>query len=290
MSTLLTLSYHVEPRLWHQPSPSGTIPAGDTMFGYSISSSGDRETSTTPPLSPPHPKQPRRKLPVGAMLSKPAQSSLARRAKTTSVSGGEMKRHVLGSLGGTTEVSTAFGLRPDVLRGSSSGDPPSREKRRGFFVGRRRVGSDPSHLESGVGAGDDYCTSGAGGSGTYPLQGGGQRRQDGSGAATAMVLDPYGSGSLDDLDPFMGLQGMFDFNFAESTDLFPGLSASLRLPETGAGNHVAGNKHAPKNNEVSISGSSDDDDDDGDDVVVSPIIVDELNETVRRQKKSRRPT
>ncbi|CAN0081325.1 unnamed protein product, partial [Hapterophycus canaliculatus] len=228
--------------------PPGTIAPGDILFGDS-NSTGTQKISTTPPLAPPQPNQRLRKLPVGAILSRPPKANLAYRTKNSSrasISGGEMKRNRFGTLGRTSEVSAAFGLHPDIDHESTSGDNPSRGKRQELFVSRSRTGSKASDL----------------------------------GRAGASV--DVASDSVDDLDPFMGLQGTFDFNFAESSISFPGLSASLRLPGTQMGNHTARRKNTRKKNAMensvmSISGSSDDDndeddDDDGDVVVVNPLF------------------
>ncbi|CAN0500935.1 unnamed protein product, partial [Ectocarpus sp. 12 AP-2014] len=88
-------------------------------------SSGLGTPSSLPP-SPPHPnpqqqQQQQPKLPPGAFPAKAQPTRGTKTAGRAAVSGGEIKRHGLGILGGrTSDLLAVFGLRPDGKLGTES--------------------------------------------------------------------------------------------------------------------------------------------------------------------------
>lgn len=214
-----------------------------------------------------------------------------KRTRKAAVAGGQIKRNGLGAAaGGTSDLSAAFGLRPDVRRASGFEDGPSREKCRGLFIGR--TGAAKGKHDGGDSDGDNFDDSGkfvgssgkscGGGGRLDPFEDSASPRRDEISAVELTEIDR--SDSLDDLDPFRGLQGTLDFNFAESIASAPGLAKSMGLSGKRKVGFTETYRVRKKNNEVSISGSSSEDDDGLERHVVNPLFAGELKRAVTYQR------
>ncbi len=190
------------------------------------------------------------------------------------VSGGALKRHGVGvGLGDTGEHSTAFGLQPAGRRLASGFEKgPVREKRRGLFIGRDSVDD-----------GDGENSGSSGGGGVDPFEDGQQPPQHQYPEMAAVGVDA----SLDDLDPFMGLQGTLDYNYAKSLASIAGLEESIRLSEESGGDSAgAGLRNTAQSSEVLISESSSEDDGrKRDKRVVNPMFVKQASRTFPRPER-----
>lgn len=198
----------------------------------------------------------------------PVVVKLPTKAKSTrnaaAVSGGQLKRIRLGAIGGPSDLSTAFGLRPSGRRGGGG----SREGSPGPSVGRRGAAK----------------LKGYGGDGLDPFENSWSPRRDEMSAVELPDIDP--ADSFDDLDPFQGLQGTLDFNFADSIASIPGLAESLSFTGKRPGSFANDKRRIQKkNNQISISESSSSEDD-VETHVVNPLFVGELKQAVARQGKS----
>lgn len=253
-------------------SPTATGGSGESV--YAESTRGNGGNGTTP----------------GPLVVKPRLR--ARGTRNAAVSAGQIKRNGLGAIGdGPSDLSTAFGLHPVVRQGSGFEEGPAREKCSGLFVGRGRVARGKGDGGHNLGGRFD------------PFEDSGSPRRDEMSAVEMPEFDR--SGSFSDLDPFRGLQGTLDFNFAESIASIEGLAESMGLSEsTGLSESIGSSRSMglsgkrklgftdtyrthKKNNEVSISGSSssEDDDDGYEQHVVNPIFVGELKQAVERRRK-----
>ena len=127
---------------------------------------------------------------------KPAlRAKSARKTGGAAVSGaGQIKRNGLGVIsGGSSDLSAAFGLRPGVRMSSGFERGLPREKRRGLIIGRSGVGIG----SPGAPGANDTCSF-------DPLEDSWSPRRDELSAVELPDVDH--SDTLDDLDPFQGLQ------------------------------------------------------------------------------------
>ncbi|CAB1111557.1 unnamed protein product [Ectocarpus sp. CCAP 1310/34] len=166
-------------------------------------------------------QQKQQKLPPGAFPAKAQPTRGTKTAGRAAVSGGDIKRHGLGILGGrTSDLLAVFGLRPDGKLGIESEENTPR----GTLHGLRFALS---------------VEDGKSGEGQYPFDQDGRPRQG----------EEAAPGSLDDLDPYMDLQGDLDFNYSESL-------ASIAQLENDTGLHSGSSSEGQ-------DGTSDEDDEDG---------------------------
>lgn len=187
---------------------------------------------------------------------------------------GALKQHgVGGRLGDTGDHSMAFGLQPAARRLASGFETgPVREKRRGLFIGRRSVDD-----------GDGENSGSGGGGGVDPFEDGKQPPQHQYPEMAAVGVDT----SLDDLDPFMGLQGTLEYNYAKSLASIAGLEESIRLSEERGGDLTGtGRRNTAQFSEVHISGSSSEDDGHKKvERVVNPMFVKQASRTFPRPER-----
>lgn len=129
-------------------------------------------------------------------------------AVVSGAEGGQIKRDDLGVLGGGSPgLSKAFGLRPVVRQGGGGGfehGPSTPEKRRrSLIVGRSGIGigsPNPSGRGYGGASGaDDTCSF-------DPFEDTWSPRRDELSAVELPDVDFDRQDSVDDLDPFQGLQ------------------------------------------------------------------------------------
>ncbi|CAM9524273.1 unnamed protein product [Ectocarpus sp. 12 AP-2014] len=250
--------------LTYRISLSDTFAFGKGVPGDKVgeNSSGLGTPSSLPP-SPPNPnpqqqqqQQQQQKLPPGAF---PAKAQPTRRTKTAgraAVSGGEIKRHGLGILGGrTSDLLAVFGLRPDGKLGTESEENTPRGTLHGLGFARS-------------------IEDGKSGEGQHPFDQDGRPRQGGEAAP----------GSLDDLDPYMGLQGDLDFNYSESLASIAQLENDTGLHSGSSSEGQDGKSEGDDEDGQSGEGDddrdgharqSDEDDEDGEViVVVNPLFAD----------------
>lgn len=229
-------------------------------------------------------------------------------------------RNGLGPIGGgsLSQLSKAFGLGPNVRRDSGFEDGSPREKRGGLIIGRSRAAAKGNKGDGGSFSGGDSSDAfedrwsplrgggaaavakGKDAGGSFSFNGGGSldQRKDSwapprrDEVSAVELPDTYRSDSLDDLDPFRGLQGTLDFNFAKSVASVPGLAESMGFSGKRKGRGFVASRHQvhnKKNNEVSIStsGSStcSEDDDRLESHVVNPLFVGPLKTAVERRPK-----
>eukprot|EP00752_Nemacystus_decipiens_P005672 g5133.t1 len=261
-------------------SPTSTVASGESALASSRTSfdRGDGVGATDT-----HPK------PVVIRPALDAKNAWrnAGGAAVSGAGGGQIERHGLGVLcGGSADLSAAFGLRPGAVhQGSRVEDGPPRDKRRGLVIGRGGSGIGKGGSPAGA---HDTCSF-------DPFEDTWSPRRDELSAVELPDVDR--SDSLDDLDPFRGLQGTLDFNFADSIASIPGLAESMRM----AGNRKLGfaaryrGGRNKKNSEVSISvpGSSEEEsqgegseDGGGESHVINPLFVGELRQAVARRRKN----
>ncbi|CAM9358018.1 unnamed protein product [Ectocarpus fasciculatus] len=247
--------------LTYRISLSDTFPFGKGVPGDKVGGNGSGPgTPFSLPPSPPNSKsqQQQQKLPPGAFPAKAQPRPRgAKTAGRAAVSGGEIKRHGLGGLGGgTSELLAAFGLRSDAKVGSESEENTPRETLHGLGFARN-------------------VEDGQSGEGHDPLDQDERPRQGGEAAP----------GSLDDLDPYMGLQGDLDFNYSESlasiatlendTGLQSGSSSEGREDKSDEDDED-GQGNEEDSDEDGHARQSDEDDDGGEViVVVNPLFVHE---------------
>ncbi|CAM9127306.1 unnamed protein product [Ectocarpus sp. 6 AP-2014] len=220
-------------------------------------SSGPGTPSSLPP-SPPNPNpQQQQKLPPGAFPPKAQPARGTKTAGRAAVSGGEIKRHGLGILGDrTSDLLAMFGLRPDGKLGTETEENTPRETLHGLGFARS-------------------IEDGKSGEGHDPFDQDGRPRQG----------EEAAPGSLDYLDPYMGLQGDLDFNYSKSLTSIAQLENDTGL-QSGSSSEGQDGK-SDGDDEDGQSGEGDDDQDgnarqsDGDDedgeviVVVNPLFADQ---------------
>lgn len=216
------------------------------------------------------------------MVGPPVRTKWARNA---AVAGRQKKRGGFGAIAGSSsELLESFGLRPSLRQGSAQ----SREKMNSMFAGRNKF----SNVEGDGGGGNGR------GRGLDPFEDSWSPRRD-EVSAVEMLPELDQSGTLDDLDPFGGLQGTLDFNFTESIAAIPGLAESMTFSRKRKDSFTEARRMQKKNDSMTLSSSSsassseasqDISDESEPHVVtsephvVNPIFVGELKQAIARRQ------